>query len=179
MNVRKTIQTNAIVAFKNNEKNAKIVLAKEPWNARLVKVVVVCFKVKSFIFNLKVAFFWLSGRRWSLCTATVKILSLVETERQVSNETELLDSKIISAEASSIRVPNDLMPPIHFENDENAKNDFQNDRIVHKIRQSLFQIPINEIQFEIDQTVNIFAKIEFQFGAESLLSHWLMAPGAP
>ena len=106
-------------------------------------------------------------------------MSLVETERQVSNQTELLDSKIISAEASSIRVPNDLMPPIPFENDENAKNDFQNDRIVHKSRQSLLQIPINEIQFEIDQTVNRFAKIEFQFGAESLLSHWLIVPGVP
>ena len=52
-------------------------------------------------------------------------------------------------------------------------------QFVHESRQSLFQIPINEIQFEIDQTVNIFAKIEFQFGAESLLSHWLIVPRAP
>ena len=92
----------------------------------------------------------------------------VETQRQVSNQTELLDSKIISAESSSIRVSNDLMPQVCFE------NDFLDDRIVHQSRQSLHQIPINEIEFEIDQKVKIyFAWAVFQIDALSLLSHSL------
>ena len=47
---------------------------------------------------------------------TIRNISyLVETERHVSNQTELLDSKIISAESSSVRVPNDTMPQSCFE----------------------------------------------------------------
>ena len=98
----------------------------------------------------------------------------VETERQVSNQTELLDSKIISAESSSIRVPNDLMPQVCFE------NDFLDDRIVHESRQSLHQIPINEIEFEIDQKVKVyFARAVFQIDALSSISHWLTHPKVP
>ena len=54
MNVQKKIQTNAIVVFKNNAKNAKTVMEKESWNVKLVKVEVVYSKAKSFILNLKV-----------------------------------------------------------------------------------------------------------------------------
>ena len=74
----------------------------------------------------------------------------------MSNQTELLDSKIISAESSSIRVPNDTMPQSCFENAGKSGNDFLKDCLVHESRQSLHQIPINEIQFEIDQEVKSY-----------------------
>ena len=74
----------------------------------------------------------------------------------MSNQTELLDSKIISAESSSIRVPNDTMPQSCFENADKSGNDFSKDCLVHESRQSLHQIPINEIQFEIDQEVKSY-----------------------
>ena len=58
------------------------------------------------------------------------------------------------------------MPQVSFE------NDFPGDRIVHQSRQSLHQIPINEIEFEIDQKVKIyFARAVFHIDALSPLSH--------
>ena len=93
---------------------------------------------------------------------TIRNISyLVETERQVSNQTELLDSKIISAESSSVRVPNDTMPQSCFDNLGKSDDDFLKDCLVHESRQSLHQIPINEIQFEIDQTVKSYKPLKF------------------
>ena len=91
---------------------------------------------------------------------TRNISNLVETKRQVLNQTELLNSKIIYAESSSVRVPRDTMPPSCFENSGKSDDDFLKDCLVHDSRQSLHQIPINEIQFEIDQEVKSYLPLE-------------------
>ena len=53
------------------------------------------------------------------------------------------------------------MPQSCFLNAGKSGDDFLKDRLVHESRQSLHQIPINEVQFEIDQTVKSYFSSDY------------------